>query len=201
MTTLSRPQSAGILHNLGWRVETTGHYAQAVRDFQHGWNLGPALTVDALVGPLTAAALLRSEANRRAGRGTASAHFSFSEFACNCGGRYANCRRIWIIRAQVQSLETYRTHSGPLTVVSGCRCAEHNRAVGGASNSQHMMGSATDVAKRFTPATVRSWGVFAGIGYGGVSNEVCHVDRRDASGNNPTQGHPSSPTSWIYSTW
>lgn len=198
---LSRAQSAGVLHNLGWRVDTSGRYVQAVRDFQTGWNLGAALSIDGAVGPNTSAALLRSEANRRAGRGTASAHFSFSELACKCGGRYTSCRRCWIIRAQLQSLEVYRSKIGSLSVISGCRCPGHNAAVGGASSSQHMFGTATDVAKHFSPQTVRTWHTFAGIGYGRNSNEVCHVDRRDRSSHNPTGGSQSNPTSWVYSQW
>lgn len=199
--TLTTPQVAGVLYNLGWRVNTTGRLSQAIRDFQIGWNLGPALSVDGRVGPLTSSALLKSEANRRSGRGTVSANFSFSEFACKCNGAYANCRRIWIIRPLVQSLEVYRGHAGRLAIVSGNRCPLHNRKVGGASQSQHMFGTAADVAKRYTPGAVRSWNAFAGIGYGQTSNEVCHVDRRDKSSHNPTGGSQTHPTSWVYNQW
>ena len=198
---LTQAQCAGILRYLGWRVDTTGRFTQAIRDFQTGWNLGTALTVDGLAGPKTMAALLTSEARRRAGLGTASAHFSFTEFACKCGGRYATCRRVWILRAQVQSLEVYRGHSGPLTVVSGYRCPAYNKAIGGASSSQHMFGAATDVAAKFPLATVRGWHVFAGIGYGGRTGKVCHVDRRDRSASNPTRGNVLAPTTWIYSNY
>lgn len=201
MATLNRKQTAAVLKNLGWRVDTTGRYVQAVKDFQRGWNLGPALGVDGAVGPKTSAALLKSEANRRAGRGTCSAHFSFSEFACKCGGRYSNCRRCWIVREQVQSLEFYRSKAGQLSVISGCRCPSHNKAVGGASGSQHMLGTATDVSKKYRTSTVRNWGVFAGIGHGGSSDMVCHVDRRDASSSNPTGGSVTRPTTWVYASW
>lgn len=198
---LSRGQTAAVLANLGWRTNTTGRLTQAVMDFQRGWNLGPALGIDGVVGPKTSAALLKSEANRRAGRGTVSAHFSFTEFRCQCGGKFSSCRRIWIIRAQVQSLEVYRRHAGFFHVVSGCRCPGHNKEVGGASSSQHTFGSATDIAKVFTPATIRSWKCFAGIGYGAASGLACHVDRRDRSGHDSTGGSTSSPTTWRYSKW
>ena len=175
---LTRAQAAAILHNLGWRVDTTGRFSQAVRDFQSGWNLGVALGVDGLVGPATAAALLKSEANRRAGRGTASAHFSFSEFACSCGGRYAKCRRIWIVRRQVQAMERYRVLSGPLAIVSGCRCPERNAVVHGASSSQHLYGTGCDFRPKFSLAKLRTVGMFVGIGVGAVSGLACHGDTR-----------------------
>ena len=198
---LTRAQTAAVLHNLGWRTDTTGRLTQAIRDFQTGWNLGPALTVDGLAGPKTDAALLTSEARRRAGLGTCSAHFSYAEFVCKCAGRYASCRRGWILRAQVQSLEVYRSHAGPLTIISGCRCPSYNSSIGGASSSQHMFGAACDVTAKFPLTTVRSWHVFAGIGYGGRTGKVCHVDRRDRSGSNPTRGNVLAPTTWIYSNY
>jgi uncharacterized protein YcbK (DUF882 family) len=33
----------------------------------------------------------------------------------------------------------------PLTVTSGYRCQKHNKAVGGAANSQHVLGTAADI--------------------------------------------------------
>jgi uncharacterized protein YcbK (DUF882 family) len=32
-----------------------------------------------------------------------------------------------------------------MTVLSGCRCEDHNRAVGGVENSQHVYGRAADI--------------------------------------------------------
>jgi hypothetical protein len=64
-----------------------------------------------------------------------------------------------------------------------------------------MFGSAVDVTKKFSTATVRSWHTFAGIGYGAASGLVCHVDSRDASGHNTTGGTATNPTTWQYSSW
>ena len=197
----SRTQAAAILRNLGWRVDTSARLTQAIKDFQRGWNLGPILTVDGLVGPRTSAALALSEARRRKGLPTASAHFSFTEFSCKCGGRYASCRRIWIIRNHIQRLEAYRAKIGRgVSIVSGCRCLGHNRAVGGASNSQHLYGTASDI-KGVDKDTVRSYRLFAGIGYGGRSDVALHVDSRDLSGVNTTGGRTYAPTVWQYSSW
>jgi hypothetical protein len=201
MTTLTRSQAAKILSNLEWRVDTSSRLTQAIKDFQLGWNLGPWLTIDGIVGPNTSAALLKSEARRRAGYGTASAHFSFKEFACKCDGRYASCRRIWINRNQVHRLETLRTKWGrAISVVSGCRCYYHNKAVGGATNSQHLYGTATDLDGP-DKDWVRSQHIFAGIGYGGVTDRAKHVDSRDRSGHNATGGSTTYPTIWKYATW
>ena len=68
-----------------------------------------------------AAALLKSENNRRKGLGTASAHFSFAEVQCRCRGKYSTCQRIWMKRKTFVMMEQYRTKSKkPFTVVSGC---------------------------------------------------------------------------------
>ena len=198
---LSRTQAAAILRNLGWRVDTTARYTQAVKDFQRGWNLGSPLSVDGLVGPKTSAAMTLSEARRRKGLGTASAHFSFTEFRCKCGGKYASCRRIWILRSHVQRLESYRAKTGrAVSITSGCRCLGHNRAVGGASSSQHLFGCATDISGP-DKDTVKSYRLFAGIGYGAKSDRALHVDSRDLGGHNTTGGRPISPTLWRYSAW
>lgn len=45
-----------------------------------------------------------------------------------------------------QQLEVIRTHLGqPITINSGYRSKEHNKAVGGVKNSQHLLGKAGDL--------------------------------------------------------
>jgi hypothetical protein len=61
-----------------------------------------------------------------------------------------------------------------------------------------MYGVATDVSFP-SVTTVRSWGLFAGIGYGGISRKVKHVDSRDLSGVN--HARTSAPAQWVYSAW
>ena len=174
---LSRAQTIVILRNLGWRVRTTSELTQCVKNFQAGWNLGAALVVDGKIGPKTSAALLLSEKRRRAGKGTASANFSFLEVRCQCGGKYRSCQRIWTKRATFQMMERYRVKSGrPMKVVSGCRCPSHNAAVGGSPTSRHPMGLACDVKPLFTPVTVKSWRVATHIGYSPSLRRVVHID-------------------------
>ena len=177
MSTLSRSQATTILRNLGWRIRTTTEYTAVVKRFQGGWNLGPALAVDGSVGPATSAALLLSESRRRAGKPTASAHFSFSEVACRCGGKFSSCPRIWQKRSAFRMMEGYRSKSGEaLDVISACRCPSRNAAIGGSSTSRHLTGRACDVAPHFSVATVKSWRVATHIGYGSSSRKVKHID-------------------------
>lgn len=177
MATLTQAQATKILRALGWRVRTTAEYTRCIKNFQYGWNLGPALTADGKCGEKTSAALLKSESRRKAGQGTASAHFSFSEVMCRCGGKYSSCQRIWMKRKTFVMMEQYRTKSKRgFTVVSGCRCTSHNAAVGGSKTSRHVTGLASDVKPLFSTSTVKSWRVATHIGYGSVSKKVVHID-------------------------
>lgn len=203
MATLSRSQASTILRALGWRVRTGGEYTTALRNFQRGWNLGPTLAADGVLGPKTSAALKVSEAARRGGKGTASAHFSFAEFACKCGGRYAACERIKVTHQLLESLEVLRAKYGrAIRVVSGYRCPPHNKAVGGATSSQHMFGSACDLGyvAGWTAARVAALRIFSGLGFSQSTHLVRHVDRRDVSGHNTTSASTVRPTSWRYAS-
>jgi len=192
MALLSSSQRAAYLRALGFRG------ASQIRNFQRGWNLGPSLAVDGIYGPATDAALRQSYANLRAGRPTASAHFSFSEFRCQCGGTLTGCQGVLIHRTHIRRLEAYRSRVGAgVSIVSGYRCPLHNKRIGGASSSQHMFGVATDI-RGPKLSTVRSYQLFAGIGYSRSSGRVLHVDSRDVGGYNVTHGRPSAPTIWEY---
>ena len=69
------------------------------------------------------------------------AHFTKSEFACKCGCGFDD-----IDIRLVKLLEQIRSHFGdnPLIITSGCRCAKHNRNVGGIQGSRHVYGKASD---------------------------------------------------------
>lgn len=166
----------------------------SIRDFQAAWNLGPRLVVDGIQGPKTNAALYTS---LRAG-GLISPHFRAAEFACHCGGRFAGCHHTLVLRDLLQSLETLRTHTGPLTIVSGYRCPQQNSLVGGAGDSQHMYGSAADIPPQIEYSAVIGLHVFAGIGRNQSTGLAAHVDRRDVSGHNTTGGTLLRPTLWTY---
>lgn len=67
-------------------------------------------------------------------------HFSQSEFQCKCCGEHKINAGLIVI------LEELRSHfNAPIKISSAYRCEKHNKAVGGASNSQHVKGNAVDI--------------------------------------------------------
>lgn len=107
-------------------------------------------------------------------------HFSSDEFACrHCGAERVSCELL-------DCLEKLRAIIGhrPIRIVSGHRCARHNKAVGGAPRSRHLIGDAADIEPRVaTPEQARRAGA-RGIGTRGPW--VVHLDMR------PT------PATWTY---
>ena len=69
-------------------------------------------------------------------------NFKLSEFVCPCCGKGEN----YLFPALYEGLQKLRDLAGlPITVLSGYRCSEHNKAVGGASDSYHVKGMAADI--------------------------------------------------------
>ena len=83
-----------------------------------------------------------------------SAHFQRREFACHCG-----CGFDTIDADTLRVLEAVREHfAAPVIVTSAARCREHNASVGGAPNSQHLVGRAADIqVKGATPEAVHDF--------------------------------------------
>lgn len=103
--------------------------------------------------------------------GDLSPHFDSAEFACH------HCGAVKIAGDLVEHLEQLRSLVGrPLVVVSGYRCAVHNRAVGGARKSQHLAGTAADL--EFGYATVTQARVAGFVGVGMKNRWATHVDMR-----------------------
>lgn len=193
----NRLKAARHLRKLGWRITSRKSLTQAIKDFQRGYTR-VHLQVDGVCGPKTLAAIIQSSSYRSAKKagGTASRNFNFTEFRCKCGGRYRGCRRIWVDRRLIVAMEKLRrTHyrSG-MTIVSGCRCQGHNKAVGGVSSSQHTKGTACDITPVASLQQVRALRVFRGLGYARSNKKVCHVDVRYG-------GSRSNPATWEYANW
>jgi uncharacterized protein YcbK (DUF882 family) len=104
--------------------------------------------------------------------GDLSPHFSRSEFACK------HCRvQVPIDPALVHVLEHIRGITGePLQIVSGYRCLVRNREVGGAVTSQHLLGTAADIARG--RATLDQAVAAGARGVGVKAGWAIHVDVR-----------------------
>lgn len=69
-------------------------------------------------------------------------NFTYKEFMCKCG-----CGKQDIDLRLVDILQNYfRPHFGnkPIIITSGCRCANHNKKVGGVQGSRHTLSKACD---------------------------------------------------------
>lgn len=109
-----------------------------------------------------------------------SKHFSEDEFKCKC------CQELpagGIDPRLIAGLERLRALLGnrPLRIVSGYRCKSYNKRVGGAKESQHMLGKAADVQhddrEPYEVADVaESMPEFKGVGR---YNTFTHVDVRE----------------------
>lgn len=115
--------------------------------------------------------------------GDLTLNFNRAEFACKgsrncCGGSAPVSMQL------VAALQAFRDLTNmPLRINSGFRCVKHNQAVGGAKNSQHIFGTAADIALpqgclplQFA-ALADSLNQFDGIG---IYNWGIHVDIRGA---------------------
>jgi len=144
---------------------------RAVEQLQRCCRLAP----DGTAGRQTLAALALLLPHRPQPGRRLSPHFSQTEFVCRC------CGLVRVNIRLVQMLEQLREHLGgkPVVINSAYRCAAHNRAVGGARQSQHLLGNAADiavtgVAPPDVAAAAEKMG-FAGVGrYFGFT----HVDVR-----------------------
>jgi uncharacterized protein YcbK (DUF882 family) len=122
--------------------------------------------------------------------GDLSDHFSKSEFKCSCGCGYGT-REGDVSEALLDLLERMREEYGPIRLTSGCRCAQHNAAVGGVPNSAHTRGTAADIfcfGGRTRRELVDLAVVCDAAGIG-VAKTFVHVDVDDVL---------SRPSAWSY---
>ena len=106
-----------------------------------------------------------------------SANFKVREFACSDG-----TDTIFIAPALVTVLQQIRGHfKAPVTINSGYRTESKNKAVGGATYSQHKYGTAADiVVKGIAPAKVAEYAetILVGMGGIGIYKSFTHIDVR-----------------------
>lgn len=107
-----------------------------------------------------------------------SKYFKRREFKCKCG----ECRYEAVDCELLEVLEDVREWAdGPVSITSGIRCPDHNAAVGGAPDSQHVHGLAADIkVKDIDPDEVyRYLDSKYPDKYGiGVYNNWVHIDVR-----------------------
>lgn len=110
-----------------------------------------------------------------------SNNFSSTEFDCNCN----NCTTTLIDLDLVALLQKLRDKAQKTIKLNcGYRCPAHNKAVGGASNSQHLYGIAADIViKDLSPNQVADIAepMFNGLGR---YDTFTHVDNRDLGSKN-----------------
>tara|TARA_R100001463_G_scaffold105004_2_gene159531 strand:- start:1009 stop:1395 length:387 start_codon:yes stop_codon:yes gene_type:complete len=72
-------------------------------------------------------------------------NFNKSEFECKCGCEMPEdvMFEIQKLAAQLQTIRDFVRK--PIKLTNAYRCVEHNKAVGGVSNSQHILGKAADI--------------------------------------------------------
>lgn len=106
-------------------------------------------------------------------------NFSKKEMSCPC------CNRADMSLGFMMKLQKVRDIVDvPLTITSGYRCAKHNKSVGGAPSSYHLLGQAADIAikgdKQLRYKIVKA---AMEVGMGGIecSSKHIHMDSRDLS--------------------
>lgn len=101
-------------------------------------------------------------------------YFKDSEFTCKCG-----CGTNNIDDALVRKLDIAREKAGvPFVINSACRCAAHNKKVGGSATSSHLTGHAVDISATTGTAKFKIvQGLLeAGFTRIGVAKSFIHVD-------------------------
>ncbi len=198
------------LIRLGFDIKADGIFGlntlRAVRTFQQ--NSG--IAVDGIAGRFTLAAIYDA-VNQVEMILPESTHFQYEDFISKADGDASTNgipRMYWDnIQALMDRLEMVRISIGnlPIIIRSGYRSPEYNRRIGGARQSQHMLGKAADIYIK--DKTLSCYQLASAIyfnqklrplfgGYGLGSDTNLHIDIRQ-------KANPIKPSVWWYGkkTW
>lgn len=103
-------------------------------------------------------------------------YFLPKEFACKCGR--SDCDAPPMDLEFLDLLDKLREKWGkPMVITSGVRCVFHNKNIGGAKRSQHLVGKAVDIRATMNEARVIH-ALAESLGFGGVEigRGLVHVD-------------------------
>ncbi len=119
--------------------------------------------------------VIRKYSKSKNGDQQLSLNFTVKEFACKDGSD-----AIWIDEDLVALLQKIRDYfQAPVTINSGYRTAAYNAKIGGAKNSQHMLGMAADiVVTGITPIAVAQYAEHLGAKGIGLYSDFVHLDTR-----------------------
>jgi len=152
------------------------HFGDLTEEATRSLQKWLGIKVDGIVGSQTKSAV--DQAKKQAGlKGTNN--FNIDEFRCSDNGEML---KSGMDSELVLNLEVLRYELGnkPVTINSGYRTPSYNKVVGGAANSQHLYGKATDiVVDDVRPGIVQKHAndLFANGGLGHY-NTFTHVDTR-----------------------
>lgn len=73
-------------------------------------------------------------------------NFDVTEFRCKCGGKYCTGYPVVVSKPLVDNLQIMRNkYKCSINIISALRCKYHNKAVGGSSTSNHLLGKSADI--------------------------------------------------------
>lgn len=118
---------------------------------------------------------VKSFSKSKEGKLKLTPNFTVSEFACKDGSD-----TILIDTMLVYYLQKIREHFGKaVRINSAYRTPSYNAQVGGASESQHILGTAADIIiDQITPEQVAQYADQLGMGGVGIYKSFTHVDVR-----------------------
>ena len=135
-----------LLNKKGYRLSVDGIIGVDTRNAIKSIQSKKGLKADGIAGADTIKALKGSSASSSTVNWDKVKYFKKSEFKCQCGGKYCNGYPAEMSPKLIDILEALREYFGKaVTVTSGLRCKQHNKNVGGVSNSQHQYGKAADI--------------------------------------------------------